>query len=373
MYKAICTAAALLLLLTACAGNVEQEGESEASELTWQDYYDLGIRYLSEGNYAEAILVFMAAIEIDPKQALAYMGRGNAYIGSGETEENLAAALADYERAIELDETSAEAYLGLADVYIRQGEYDKALEILRIGHEMTEDDRIVNRMLEIENTNNINDKMADPETNGNIPKNLLIRENWYNENGLWNYTEYFYNTSGTCIEEKTTLHDGEVLEHIKYDEFGNEIWHLSYHSDDITEYKNTYDESGRLIRRDTDIVTTYYFYEDSGLTVRHESNSTHGTDNYDEDGNLIMEEWYWDSDLNKDYAGLLINRYYYEYDENGLLIASIWPKATEGIWHPHEGWRRDFIYEFGPNGLPVKRYEYLDGEKTADWWEYFYS
>lgn len=31
--------------------------------LTWQEQYDLGLRYLSEGNYEEAIIAFTAAIE----------------------------------------------------------------------------------------------------------------------------------------------------------------------------------------------------------------------------------------------------------------------------------------------------------------------
>ena len=72
---------------------------------------------------------------IDPKRAPAYVGRGDAYVKSGGTEENLTAAKADYERAIEFDETSAEAYLGLADMYVRQGDTEKALEILRKGLE----------------------------------------------------------------------------------------------------------------------------------------------------------------------------------------------------------------------------------------------
>lgn len=69
---------------------------------TWQDQYDLGTRYLSDGNYENAIIAFTAAIEIDAKRAEAYVGRGSAYIGCGETAENLAAALADYEMAVSL-------------------------------------------------------------------------------------------------------------------------------------------------------------------------------------------------------------------------------------------------------------------------------
>lgn len=106
--------------------------------LTYQDYFDLGMRYLSEGNYQEAIIAFTSAIEIDPKQVSAYVKRGDAYVLSGETEENLAAAKVDYEKALELDETNEDAYLGLADVYVRQGDTETALEVLRQGLEKNE-------------------------------------------------------------------------------------------------------------------------------------------------------------------------------------------------------------------------------------------
>ena len=44
----------LMMVLPAC-------GQKEAAP-TWQEQYDLGIRYLSEGNYEEAIIAFTAAI-----------------------------------------------------------------------------------------------------------------------------------------------------------------------------------------------------------------------------------------------------------------------------------------------------------------------
>ena len=59
------------------------------------------------------------------------MGRAQAYVASGETEENLVAALADYEEVIVLDEANANAWLGLVDTYIRLGDYEKAMELLQ--------------------------------------------------------------------------------------------------------------------------------------------------------------------------------------------------------------------------------------------------
>ena len=45
---------------------------SKSPEEQWQEQYDLGVRYLSEGNYEEAVIAFTAAIEIDPNQVDAY-------------------------------------------------------------------------------------------------------------------------------------------------------------------------------------------------------------------------------------------------------------------------------------------------------------
>ena len=131
----------LLLTLYGCG----QKG----SALRWQEQYDLGVRYLSEGNYEEAIIAFTAAIEIDPKQADAYIGRGDAYIGSGETEENLAAALADYKAALELDAEPPGIYLKLADIYQRLGDYDSAMTILEQGFAATSDVAIAEKLEEL--------------------------------------------------------------------------------------------------------------------------------------------------------------------------------------------------------------------------------
>lgn len=53
---------------------------------TWQEQYDLGVRYLSEGDYEEAIIAFTAAIEIDPKRAEAYFSLAEVYVETGDAE-----------------------------------------------------------------------------------------------------------------------------------------------------------------------------------------------------------------------------------------------------------------------------------------------
>lgn len=52
----------------------------------WQEQYDLGLRYLTEGNYQEAIIAFTAAIEIDARRPEAYLKAAEAYEAIGNSE-----------------------------------------------------------------------------------------------------------------------------------------------------------------------------------------------------------------------------------------------------------------------------------------------
>lgn len=192
----------LLIILCAC----------EQKAPTWQEQYDLGVRYLSEGNYEEAIIAFTAAIEIDPKQAPAYVGRGDAYVLSGETENNLAAAQVDYEKAIELDNTITDAYLSLADVYIRQENYDKALEILRRGLEKTEEYFIKEKLDEIEKIMKDQIPLKDADT-------VAHSERVDDEYGYWIYD---YNANNQLLQETLYNLDDSIRMVQKY-HYNNEI------------------------------------------------------------------------------------------------------------------------------------------------------
>lgn len=128
--KMICFLLALLGLLSACsAHSVDAE---EQSAPTWQSRYDLGVRYLSDGRYEEAILAFTAAIEIDPKNAQAYEQRGDAYWelaqsaqGSEQTDAYRSAA-EDYESAMQWGSETDELYRRAADAYYGAQDYEKA-------------------------------------------------------------------------------------------------------------------------------------------------------------------------------------------------------------------------------------------------------
>lgn len=97
----------LLLIISLCAcGKIQ-------TVPTWQEQYDLGVRYLSEGDYEEAVIAFTAAIEIDPKQA--------------------------------------DAYIRIADIYLEQGDYEQALTVLTLA------------LSAAEHTSVISDKLAEVE------------------------------------------------------------------------------------------------------------------------------------------------------------------------------------------------------------------
>ncbi|MGN0736078.1 MAG: tetratricopeptide repeat protein [Anaerovoracaceae bacterium] len=65
----------LMLAICLCACN----GSSNLDELL-----ELGVKYLDEQNYEEAIITFEQAIEIDEKCEQAYMGLADAYFGNGD-------------------------------------------------------------------------------------------------------------------------------------------------------------------------------------------------------------------------------------------------------------------------------------------------
>lgn len=73
------------------------------------------MRYLSDGNYEEAIIAFTVAIKIDSKRPEAYLGLADAYTGAGDLDaarkalEDGLAATGDPEIQTKLDELSARA------------------------------------------------------------------------------------------------------------------------------------------------------------------------------------------------------------------------------------------------------------------------
>lgn len=265
MRKYVALVLSLMLLLTGCGKN--QTGS------TWQEQYDLGVRYLSEGNYEEAIIAFTAAIEIDSNRVEAYIARGDTYIAD-ETEENLVAALADYAAALEIDEKNVQACLCLADVYIRQGLFDKAAEILNVGFEKTGDQRIRDKAAEFE-TMEIRDTWGRIRRkiyydDGGTPLFYAVYQYWLIpidvDIPLMGSTVTTYNMSGEQIAHGKELFDsrGNPIEYFsiddrtgelgliraKYDEYDNQILFEDYRADGSLGHRVEmfYNEQGQRIK-----------------------------------------------------------------------------------------------------------------------------
>ena len=74
----------LLLALLLCLGAASCSAPAAAPD--WEGQYELGMRFLSDGDWEQAIPAFLAAIEIDPKRADAYLALADAYVAAGEPE-----------------------------------------------------------------------------------------------------------------------------------------------------------------------------------------------------------------------------------------------------------------------------------------------
>lgn len=336
----------IVLILAGCRQASSGETTEKVMEkaLNWREQYDLGMRYLEEERYEEAIVVFTEVIEIDPKQPEVYVARGDAYIFYGETEKNLASAQKDYEAALNLDEAFVQAYLGLADVYIRQGEYDTALEILKQGLEKTEgDEEIAEKIAEFE-SGTITDsekkirRMSLYDGAGDLMMYYMLfydesdrecRVESYNEAGVQTGTvDILYDEKGNKIQDwGRIMNTGEMVKHIneyngkkhlikrtlysledimegydtfEYDSDGNQIKMNQYSSEDDLEryYVTEYDEKGR-VKKFCDYETdgslnryTVYEYDSNGKSIENTYNSQgkliyYSVYEYDSDGNIL--------------------------------------------------------------------------------------
>lgn len=189
----------LLLSFTSCS----------KTEATWKEQYDLGLKYVKEARYDEAVLAFTKALEIDPKQA--------------------------------------PVYIALAEVYIQQGDYtaarstlDKAVTEIGQTEELTQaKDKLDKQQNELEPTPDNTEGVVrteredyddgsyvimDFDASGN-----MIRDRRYNADGtLSHYNTYTYDTSGNRIRSDLYNADGTLDSYWIY----------------------TYDENGSLIRED---------------------------------------------------------------------------------------------------------------------------
>lgn len=209
--KAMCLWLCVMLAFTGCASKTE----------SYQDKYDLGVKYVSEGNYEEAIIALNAAIEIDPKQAA--------------------------------------PYLELADIYIKKSDIDNAKSTLyayrdQVGEEVfldsiSGDEDLINGMGAVsEDRVDMGTDGGYKITYGNILGNT-IRIEWYLTSGPLCRIDYFDNMGHlTCREGYDT--DGNCTVKSLFDSDENETEQWDYVSN--TYIKNEYVNG---------LIVNYEFYD----------------------------------------------------------------------------------------------------------------
>ena len=79
--------------------------------------------HFKNARHNEAVECYTKAIELDPKNAVAYNNRGVSYKIKGEYDK----AIIDHSKVIELNPEIAEAYYNRGITYKEKGEYDKAI------------------------------------------------------------------------------------------------------------------------------------------------------------------------------------------------------------------------------------------------------
>ena len=219
----------IFLLMTACLAGCGKSVEKQIAE-----QLELGEKYLTENNYEQAIVAFNKVIELDPKQADAYIGLTQVYVETADFEkavqilENGKAYLEDsynerlkdvykeqaksfsddleqintFMTELAEQEYSNEAfYLEMADVYRERGMLDAEECCLQAGFRACKTDKIKERM----------EQVRDEHV-----KRLFAKAGVQRSNVGWWYGDFDNNgTHEMFIEERAVIDDAQALYNIK--------------------------------------------------------------------------------------------------------------------------------------------------------------
>ncbi|MCM1044741.1 MAG: tetratricopeptide repeat protein [Candidatus Gastranaerophilales bacterium] len=272
-----------------------------------QEQLDLGAKYLEEMDYEQALVAFHAVLEIEPR--------------------------------------NADAYLGIVEVYIRMNDFESALEYAKEGYEVTEDERLKEKIDMIESgdifaSNGWQMKMSGYDGDGNL---MFWHEYTYNLQGQMASVAK-YNDQGVQEQYLELAYDEEGRKLIKYgygvttgflnkatiEYSGNnyrETWYEG--TSDIASYYREceVDSEGKPLmytycNMDGSVrSTTVYEYDEDGKRVRSEG---YNADNqltgymiytYNSVGNSLQDQHY-------DEEGNLISYNEYVYDDDGNRIGT---------------------------------------------------
>ncbi|MCD7752498.1 MAG: hypothetical protein LUI10_12330 [Lachnospiraceae bacterium] len=368
----------IFLLFTACGSN---------STAAWQEQYDLGIQYLTDGDYSAAVVALTAAIETEPKMAALYIARGDAYSAWAEKTTDVALTAASDGETVEWSEITITAgddsTYTLGELYENAiNDYEEAIRLIESGEAVDDSpeellqeadeklqkikDRFEESREEYTERSNgqqtNNDAEAQDEELVEIDSNIVylpvsrhtsVKD--YNKDGTLHTSyetvyEYVYDSDTRTLTSEYISGDGDstVTGFYVYNEYGETTETVSYSSISGTIYSSytyEYNTEGKIIH--THILR--YNYNDGSFTSDRTINQK-----YNEDGMVIWKEQIvLDSNGNETRT-----TEEYEYDSNGNCIKVVEYNAEGLVESMTES-------VFDANGNIVSDITYIDGEVTG--------
>ena len=347
----------------------------------WQTQYDLGVKYLSEGNYEEAVIAFTAAIEIDEKKPEAYISLAESYQAQEDWENARDALQQGQENCGESGEFTA-AWEALEELLSQQGLVIE--ENGQIGWAVDSDELMQQLPGELQDYFYLTSAQREERLRPLIPmlQELAAQddkgsgESWAlrlcdvyhvlgeteqlqqlraelletteQENG-----EYYYGPEGgESVEER----NGAMVTE-RRDGFGNEFYYERVSSDedgtsrtDIIERE--YGEDGRLVRS-TDNSGIYYGYYRANGSHSHESTIVTVYE-YDGEGRLAvttMERNSVEITRNGTFTGTDIERSEYSYGDGVVTVRTHF--ETSNSSGSSDSWDNEETFEINEYGMKL--------------------
>ncbi len=311
------------------------------------------------------IAVISAPKDSAPQTADEFLNAGNKYL----IELSYDKAVIEFNKAIEIEPRNADAYIGLAEAYLGMGDEDKAVETLELGYEKTGDDRVKAKLDELIGEDNVTTTSAytpnaTETTTESIPETFIDKmvefyipcsEEW-NGTGWRDYSSYYGSTS--------TETDKYIIDFFSSDYYG--YFYVNYKLKDekigdespLTGWIETPVLEIRFDDKDGFEINTFgHHHIDYPCNVAYPAITY-----YDESGNLVQRaenEYNQELQLIKsvvyDASDTVKYEITYEYDDEGRLIKS--------------GNEKEFVYD--ENGNLIKEIIYNDGEHSYFFeWKY---
>ncbi len=127
--KRLLAVAIVAFFLSSCASTPQvKKEERELLPDSAEIHYGMGMVYLEERKFGDALSELTKATEMDPDKASYQDALGSAYFARGINDK----ALVHFKRAVALDRDYSEAYLHIGAVYINQRMWDESIKYTRM-------------------------------------------------------------------------------------------------------------------------------------------------------------------------------------------------------------------------------------------------